>query len=106
MARIPGWSAISAALSSLRVRASAVALVSASLMLGLGAQPALAQGGAATPATQPTTAAASILNGLPILKVEVNGNTRTNAQLILDQVRAQEGQIYSRDLIDIDVKAI
>lgn len=46
------------------------------------------------------------LQGLPIQRVEVLGNTRTETKLILDQVRAQAGQAYDRRQVDVDVRAI
>ncbi len=46
------------------------------------------------------------LEGLPILRVEVVGNTRTDTRLITDQVRAQSGQAYSHALVDVDVRAV
>ena len=48
----------------------------------------------------------AVLEGLPIVRVEVEGNTRTTNQLILDQVRSQPGQVYSRALVDVDNKAV
>jgi outer membrane protein insertion porin family len=44
--------------------------------------------------------------GLPILRVEVEGNKRTPAQLILDQIRSQPGEPYSGALVDIDSRSI
>ncbi|HEY4328449.1 MAG TPA: outer membrane protein assembly factor BamA [Phycisphaerae bacterium] len=46
------------------------------------------------------------LEGLPILRVEIKGNTRTDTQLILDQIRSQQGQAYSLALVDVDNKSI
>ena len=80
-------------------------LVFAALLLTLlGAASAQSQ-----PAgTRATTGAsgASPVEGLPILRVEIQGNTRTPTQLILDQVRSQPGQPYSRALVDVDNKSI
>jgi outer membrane protein insertion porin family len=78
--------------------------------------PALAQVGPVAPAspnpglapysvTERPTGPAS-LEGLPILRVEVVGNTRTETRLITDQVRAQAGQAYSHALVDVDVRAV
>ena len=55
------------------------------------------------PTPQPAT---QIVEGLLIRKVEVVGNTRTDARLILDQVRSQPGQRYSQALVDVDTRAI
>ncbi|MEI8196490.1 MAG: POTRA domain-containing protein, partial [Phycisphaerae bacterium] len=46
------------------------------------------------------------LEGLPIARVEVLGNTRTDAKMILDQVRSQAGQNYSHAAVDQDVRTI
>ena len=46
------------------------------------------------------------LEGLTILRVEIKGNTRTDARLILDQIRSQQGQAYSLALVDVDNKSI
>ena len=47
-----------------------------------------------------------VLEGQPIVRVEVVGNTRTPTQLVLDQVRSQPGQVYSLPLVDLDCRAI
>ncbi|MCL2646414.1 MAG: outer membrane protein assembly factor BamA [Phycisphaerales bacterium] len=75
------------------------------VVLGGGAQPLGAQ------TTQPAgrasgVAATASLEGLPILRVEVVGNVNTSDRLILDQVRAQPGQLYSRNQIDVDTRTI
>ncbi len=44
--------------------------------------------------------------GLPIRRVDVVGNTRTDTRLILDQVRSQPGQRYSEALVNVDNRAI
>jgi outer membrane protein insertion porin family len=51
----------------------------------------------------------SVLEGLPIVRggggwgtVEVEGNKRTPTQLIMDQIRSQPGQAYSRALAEVD----
>src|SRR6185503_15154919 len=73
----------------------------------LVAAPASAQTLPATaPATAPVQGQVSDLNGLPILRVTIRGNTRTSTQLILDQVRSQPGQPYSEDLFALDVRAV
>ncbi|HVX86240.1 MAG TPA: outer membrane protein assembly factor BamA [Phycisphaerae bacterium] len=46
------------------------------------------------------------LEGLPILRVEVEGNNRTDSRLILDQVRSQAGQAFSKQQLDIDTRSI
>ena len=46
------------------------------------------------------------LEGLPILRVVVEGNTRTPTALVLDQVRAQPGQPFSQALVAVDLNAI
>jgi outer membrane protein insertion porin family len=48
----------------------------------------------------------AVVEGLPILRVEVVGNTRTPTQLILDQIRSQPGEPYSGALADIDSRSI
>jgi outer membrane protein insertion porin family len=64
------------------------------------AAPGTAPGTPSTPTAIPT------LEGLPIVRVEVVGNTRTDTGLILAQVRAQPGQPYSKTLIDVDTHSI
>lgn len=46
------------------------------------------------------------LTGRPIARVEVAGNNRTDAAKILDAVRTQPGQLYSRNAVDIDTRSI
>ena len=41
-----------------------------------------------------------------MLRVEVVGNVITDTRLITDQVRAQPGQLYSRQQVDVDVRSI
>lgn len=70
-----------------------------------------AGGAGASPVTRPAGSAlverpAGSLEGLPILRVEVVGNTRTDARLILDQIRAQAGQAFSRSQVDVDTRSI
>ena len=60
--------------------------------------------GPAAPDARPAGPAS--LEGLPILRVEVVGNVHTDSRLILDQVRAQPGQPYSRQQIDVDTRSI
>src|SRR5437762_389164 len=91
MALIPG-------LSFLR-RLAPLTLVAA---LALAAPCALGQAippAGATPATGPSTAPAGVLDGLPILKVEVAGNPRTSVQLILDQYK-KKGYIDAEVTVD------
>ena len=66
-----------------------------------------------TPATPPARAAEqrpaagpASLEGLPVLRVEVVGNTKTDTGLILAQVRSVPGQNYSQALVDVDNRAI
>jgi outer membrane protein insertion porin family len=60
------------------------------------------------PATATITPGAetSALEGLPIARVEVEGNQRTETRLILDQVRAQAGQPYHRQQVALDTRSI
>ncbi len=58
------------------------------------------------PAVTERTSGPVSLEGLPILRVEVVGNSRTDTRLILDQVRAQPGQNYSHALVDVDQRAV
>ncbi len=51
-------------------------------------------------------AANQSLDGKVIKRVEVVGNVRTEAKYILDQVRAQAGQIYTRATSDQDLRTI
>jgi outer membrane protein insertion porin family len=73
---------------------------------GRGGSPA----GTATPpsptAATPTPAERGVFDGLPVQRVEVEGNTRTDTALILQQVRTQPGQPYSKALVDVDTVAI
>ena len=60
-----------------------------------------------TPATLPLTPSIDqSFEGLTIVRVEVVGNTRTDAKTILDQVRTQAGQVYHRAAVDQDVRTI
>ncbi|HUO10715.1 MAG TPA: outer membrane protein assembly factor BamA [Phycisphaerae bacterium] len=72
--------------------------------------PLFAQSTAPAPATsrvpEKRPAGPVSLEGLPILRVEVIGNTRTETRLILDQVRSQPGQPYALSLVDVDQRAI
>ena len=68
-----------------------------SLLVGMPGGPALAQ--------QPPVAVET-LTGRTIKKVEILGNVRTDARMILEQVRAQAGQVYNRHSVDIDVRSI
>lgn len=68
---------------------------------------------AGNPATRPASATVvtplalnESLEGLPIARVEVTGNTRTDAKVILDQVRSQAGQNYRHAAVDQDVRTI
>lgn len=62
---------------------------------------------AATPTTLPkVTSIDQSFEGLTIVRVEVAGNTRTDAKTILDQVRTQAGQNYHRPAVDQDVRTI
>ncbi len=61
---------------------------------------------AVTPSPRSTPAGPSSLEGLPILRVDVVNNRQTDARLILDQVRAQPGQPYSRAQIDVDTRSV
>ena len=105
-------------LTSLKFPALAsVALVAA---LFLGVSPAPAQIAPPIPPTPParpigpavtTTQPAIIrstepLDGRPIARVDVVGVVRTDPRSILDQVRAQPGQNYTRNQVDLDVRTI
>ncbi|MGN6369524.1 MAG: outer membrane protein assembly factor BamA [Phycisphaerae bacterium] len=86
------------------------------LALAVALVPTLARAQATRPANAPTTPGRTVeqrppsgpasLEGLPILRVEVVGNTKTDTRLILDQVRSVPGQNYSQRLVDVDNRAI
>jgi outer membrane protein insertion porin family len=63
-------------------------------------------GGRATPGAPAANPEPSVLEGLPVLRVDVVGNTRTDARVILAPVRTQAGQPFSRALVDVDVQTI
>lgn len=79
----------------------------------VGSAPAQ-QPAATRPAAGATTRPLSVTAGSPddsleghlIIRVEVANNTRTDARMILDQVRSQAGQLYSRAAVDQDLRTI
>jgi outer membrane protein insertion porin family len=58
------------------------------------------------PAVNPATNTPDVLAGKPISKVEIVGNTRTDTQVILSNIRTAPGQPYSRAAVDVDVRAL
>jgi len=81
----------------------AVRMAAMAIMCGGAAQPLVAQ---TPPAGGGAAVATSSLEGLPILRVEIVGNVNTPSRLILDQIRAQPSQPYSRNQIDVDTRTI
>ena len=90
-----------------RLAAPLLALAVSLIPLPANAQTPAPANPPATPsrAVQQRTGPSS-LEGLPILRVEVVGNTKTDTNLILAQVRSVPGQGYSQSLVDVDNRAI
>lgn len=89
------------------LHSAARAALSATLALPLVAvAPGWGQTAVAPTAATPAAAERSPLDGLPVQRVEIEGNTRTEGALILQQIRTQTGQAYSKALVEVDTRAI